>query len=108
MIIRRPFQLQRKIQTFLFFVPSLAFAATDYTEPQQILGRIIVLGTQMGQLLMAIAVLVILYAAFQYMTAGGNEDKVSDATKTLTYAIIGIVVSLLAFSIPPIVKSLIG
>lgn len=83
-------------------VPASAFAQTDLREPQQVLGTIVKIGNLMGQFLMAISVIVILYAGFQYMTAGGNEEKVSDATKTLTYAIVGIVVGLLAFSVGPI------
>lgn len=47
-----------------------------------------------------------LWAAFQYMTAGGDSNKVSGAHKTLTYAAIGIAVALLAGSVPGLVASL--
>src|SRR3989344_5523924 len=46
-----------------------------------------------------------LWAAFQYMTAGGDTSKVSGAHKTLTYAAVGIAVALLAGSVPGLVAS---
>lgn len=40
-----------------------------------------------------------IYAGFRWMTAGGNEDAISTAKKTLTAAVIGLVIILLAYSI---------
>jgi hypothetical protein len=37
----------------------------------------------------------IIVGGIQYMTAGGDESKVKDASKTLTNAIIGLVIFLL-------------
>ena len=56
-------------------------------------------------LIAIVAVIMILYAAFLYMTAGGDEDKIGTAKKTLMYGIIGVGVSLIAYSIFSIVKS---
>lgn len=52
-----------------------------------------------------VAVLIILYGGFQYMTAGGNEEKVSDAKKILINGVIGLVIVLSAFSIASFVVS---
>ncbi|MCX8015805.1 MAG: hypothetical protein N2692_00630 [Patescibacteria group bacterium] len=49
-----------------------------------------------------------LYAAFLYLTSGGDAGKVKQASKYLIYAIIGLVVAVLAFSITSIVGSLIN
>lgn len=46
-----------------------------------------------------IAVLMILYGGFTWMTAGGNEDKVSTAKKIITAAVVGLIVVLLAWAI---------
>lgn len=43
--------------------------------------------------------ILIIFAGFQWMTAGGNEDKVKKARSTLTNAIIGLVIIMLAWSI---------
>ncbi len=57
--------------------------------------------------IMILVVLMILWAAFDFITAGGSEDKTNSAKKKLTYAIIGIVVALLAWTIPYVVQSFI-
>lgn len=43
-----------------------------------------------------IAVIMVLWAAFLFMTSGGSEKKVTQARQTLWYAIIGLTVLLLA------------
>ena len=52
-----------------------------------------------------VAVAMGLYAAFLYLTARGDSKQVADAHKTLVYAIIGITVAILAFSIVTITKT---
>lgn len=66
------------------------------TSIPELIGTIIqgVLG-----LLGAIAVAIIIYAGFTYMTAGGNSSKTSQAITTITNAIIGLVVIMGAFLI---------
>ena len=39
-----------------------------------------------------IAVVVLIVGGFQYASAAGNEDQVENAKKTITYAIIGLVI----------------
>ena len=46
-----------------------------------------------------IAVILILYAGFKWMTSGGNEEKVSSAKKILTAGIIGLAIILSAYLI---------
>lgn len=46
-----------------------------------------------------LAVVIILYAGFKWMTAAGNEDQVSDARKMLMQAVIGLAVIFLAWAI---------
>lgn len=55
-----------------------------------------------------IAILVILYAGFLFLTAAGNEDTMKKAKGYLLYGLIGIAVGLLAFNAAPIVSSVIG
>jgi uncharacterized membrane protein len=45
-----------------------------------------------------IGILMILWAAFRFMTAGGEEDAVKKAKSTLLYGLIGIGVAILAYS----------
>ena len=46
-----------------------------------------------------IAVVIILIGGFRWMTAGGNEDRIASAKKTITAGAIGLVVILAAFAI---------
>jgi|SRR3989339_860885 len=46
-----------------------------------------------------IAIIIILYGGFVWMTAGGNEEKVSQAKKIITAGIIGLVIIFVSFAI---------
>ena len=55
--------------------------------------------TQLLSLVTIIAVGYCLYAGFQIMTAGGDEEKVKTGRKTIINVLIGIVVMWLAYAI---------
>lgn len=46
-----------------------------------------------------IALILILYAGFKWMTAAGNEDRVTEAKKLLVAAVIGLIIILSAFAL---------
>lgn len=46
-----------------------------------------------------IAVIMILVGGFQWLTSGGNEEKVASAKKVISAAVIGLIVVLLAWAI---------
>ncbi|MBI5622060.1 hypothetical protein HY933_04335 [Candidatus Falkowbacteria bacterium] len=46
-----------------------------------------------------IFLIIIVYAGFRWMTAGGNEEQISEAKKWLTNSIIGLIIIILAYSI---------
>ena len=52
-----------------------------------------------------IAVIIVIWAAFLFMTSGGNVERVTMARKTLWYAIIGIVILLLAKGVTSIIQN---
>jgi hypothetical protein len=53
------------------------------------------------------AVVVIIIAGFRMVLASGNEDELTKAKKAITWAIIGLIVSLMSFSIVAIIQRLI-
>ena len=55
-------------------------------------------------IVMILAILFMLVAAFLFLTAGGSPEKIATARQMLTYAVIGIAVALLAYVIPYIVR----
>ncbi len=96
----------------LSFVPSLALAQCDSpsdplgvgcgaasglgsTDIRFIVARII--EASLGILGM-LAIVLIVYAGYTWMTAAGNEDKVETAKKTLYAAVIGLVIILSAYA----------
>ena len=65
-------------------------------DPREIVGSII--NVALG-FLGVIAVAIILMGGFKWMTAGGNEDKVSEAKKLLGAGVIGLAIVLAAWAV---------
>lgn len=64
-----------------------------------------------GQLLLVTAITAFIYiiiAGYQMMTAFGDEAKFAQAKKTLLYAMIGLLIALLAYTIVNFISSLLG
>jgi hypothetical protein len=59
-------------------------------------------------ILLVVAIIMILWAAYIYVTAGDDTEKVHKGTRTITYAAIAIIVALLAKGFPLLVGSLYG
>ncbi|MCX6778947.1 MAG: pilin [Candidatus Magasanikbacteria bacterium] len=75
-------------------------------DVRQTIGTII--KTAMG-LLGIVAVVIILIGGFEWMTAGGNEEKTKDAKKRIMYGVIGLAIILTAYAIAQfIVTSLVN
>lgn len=55
-----------------------------------------------------VATLVFIYAGALWILGGGSDDSVSKAKKTMTYAVIGIIVILLSYSIVQFVSNSLG
>ena len=95
-------------------MPFVAFAQTAPTAPTVIQSygdvvRVInTIGNWMFGLLLALAAIFITYAAFLYLTAAGDEKKVGTAKDIIIYAIVAIVVAILAKGIIIVVQSLLG
>lgn len=54
------------------------------------------IGNWLFYILVALGTIFVLVAAFQFLTAGGNPDAVTRARNTLTYALVGIGLGVLA------------
>jgi hypothetical protein len=53
-----------------------------------------------------VAVAMVVWAAFLYLTAGGNEEKITEAKKRLLYAVIAAAIALMATGIDFLVEML--
>ena len=58
--------------------------------------------------LIIIAVIFVIMAAFKYLGAGGDSEKVGAANKQIIYAAVAVAVGLLAKAVPFIVASILG
>ncbi len=58
--------------------------------------------------LIVLAAIFALVAAYKYLTAGGDPEKVKSASNVLIYAAIAVVAALFARGLPLLVSSLIG
>ena len=58
--------------------------------------------------LVVMAVFMVLMAAFQFVTAGDNAESLSAARQKLIWAAVGIVIALLAKSLPLLIVNTIG
>jgi len=59
-------------------------------------------------LLIVLTIIFVLVAAFKYLTAAGDPEKVKAAGSTLLYAAIAVVVALIAKGLPMIISTFIG
>lgn len=57
-------------------------------------------------ILIIVAVIFILMAAFTYLTAGGDQAKIGKAHNSLIYAAVAIAVGIVSYSVPKIVEAL--
>ena len=55
-----------------------------------------------------VAVVMIIVAGFRYVTSGGNEQTIGGAKKTFTYALVGLVLAVLAQAIARFVLDKVG
>ena len=87
----------------LLLVASTTFAQGPETvdDVLTILNRLI---NWMFTLLLVLAILFIIAAAYNYLMAGGDPDKASKGKTLIVYAMIGIVIALLSRIIPAIIR----
>jgi fumarate reductase subunit D len=83
-----------------FFATSTITSVADVERTlDAIIGRLY-------QLFLLIAVIMIIWSAYNFLASGGDEEKVNRAKRILLYTIIAVVVALLATSLDPLLRSL--
>lgn len=91
--------------------PPTGNAPAPYTNINQITGNAGIICTIINWifwLLIVLTVIFVLRAAFSYLTAAGDPEKVKGAGTMLLYAAIAVVVALIAKGFPLIISSFIG
>lgn len=96
----------------MFLVPIVSHAqpisdpGVNLSTASGVLGLFYSLLSLMRTVFWIVAVAMVLYAAFLYLTGSTSEGNVTKANKTLLYAVIAMAIALIATSIPTIVRSL--
>lgn len=88
-----------------FGTPPGSVTLSDTNQFYTFLNRIF---TIVYALFFAVAAFFFLFAAFTYLTAGGNEANIGKAKNILLYAVVAIIVALIALSIGTFVRSVIA
>lgn len=55
-----------------------------------------------------LTVIFVLLAAFQFVTAGGDAEKVGEARQKLIWAVVGIIIALASKGLVPVVRNIVG
>lgn len=76
-----------------------------FTSVGSLVSGILILLTSIAGIL---SVFFIIMGGIKFVTAGGDEKKMAGASSTITYAIIGIVVTALAFVILQVIQRFFG
>jgi hypothetical protein len=93
--------------------PAVTLAQYSYTDAPPISGlgqvtnAVVVVVNWMIGIFWVLAVAFVIWAAFLYLTGGGDEDKIKTAKQKLIFAIVAAVIALLATGIRVIVRNLI-
>lgn len=116
-------RILRAIKTFFvpvvgFLVPFTVFAVEKVqetvtvkpgvTEPRDLVLIVKNVANIFAAITLAVAIIMIISAAWGYLTAGGDSEKVSSAHQRLIYGIVGIAVALFAFVAGVLVERFLG
>lgn len=107
-------KLAKITQWSLLLLPSFALAQTPPSPPPAFLRSICDVEKFINAIafwflafLLLVSVVFLLLAAFNYLTAQGSSEKAEKAGEQIKYAVVGIVVGLLAYSVPLVIFSVI-
>tara|TARA_Y100000310_G_scaffold328264_1_gene396130 strand:- start:533 stop:889 length:357 start_codon:yes stop_codon:yes gene_type:complete len=76
------------------------------TTGATLISRIGLIGNWVFAIFLALSVIYIVLAAFQFVTGGGNPEQVSGARQKLLYAVVGIAIALLAAGFDDILRNI--
>jgi len=80
----------------------------DITDLPALLSKVDAVANFLFVILLVAAVIFIIIGAFQFVTAGGKPESISEARQKIIWAIVGIVIALFAKAIPAVVTNFLG
>lgn len=102
----------------MFFVATVLFAVVgtspvfaqglSITDTPSAVGALCTVLNLVFSILIAVSVIMVLWAAYLYVTAGDNMEQVTEAKRALFYAAMGIIAALFAKGFPTFVGAIFG
>jgi len=92
----------------LLAVPVIGLAQAETAPTIDVMVALTRVTNWLFAILLIIAVIYIILAAYNFITAGGDPAKVQMARSNLMYALIGVAVALLARGLVALVRTIIG
>jgi len=100
----------------LLLMPTILLAAVIETPPatppvttlQNIVDIMDKVGKWIFAIVFALAIIFILVAAFQFLTAAGSPERIASARQMLVFALVAVAVAVVAWGLPTLVKTLLG
>lgn len=94
--------------TSLSIMPVVALAAATTTAPNlDVMATLTKITDWLFAILLVVAAIAIIIAAFQFITASGDPEKVGSARQFVLYAMIGVLVALLAKGLVALVSTIV-
>ena len=78
------------------------FNSTGYADLLPFIQGVVALAVSLSALLTVVSIVM---SGFKFMLSGGNEDKIQEATKSLTFSVLGLILVFLAPTIIEFVLS---
>lgn len=100
-------QFLRTLTVAAFLVPT-AHAYAIKLNIDEIAGKFCIILNWVFTAAIITGIIMVVIAAFKYMTAKGDATKLSEAHQTFFYAAIGLAVAILAASVPFIIATFLG
>lgn len=86
--------------------PFVASAAID--SPDKVIGLVTKVGGWLYSALVAIAVVVIIYGAFEMLFSGGDAEKFRKGKNVVLYTIVAVAIAILATGVIKLIEQLVG
>ncbi|MEZ4156924.1 MAG: pilin [Candidatus Paceibacterota bacterium] len=96
------------LATILTLSPTLALAADTTGDEQQVFTALNNITNILFVLFLGVAVVMILFAAFKFLTAGSNPNNAQTAKMMVVYTAIAVALAVSARAFPDLVRNAIG
>lgn len=89
-------------------IPEQSIPNNLVTNKADLLAKLTIAVNWIFTIFVVLAIIFVLLAAIQFLTAGGDAVKIGEARQKLIWAAVGVVVALMARGLPVVISNIIG